>query len=90
MNLLRVVAAAINRNDSGEIVSLPVPARHYDIINHIVETMGDYPVRGTQGFLLSDGRFATRRAALAVAETAGQLIKEPVAPAHGLFSEDVW
>jgi hypothetical protein len=87
---MRVVAAAINRNNSGEIVSLPAPARHHDIIRHIHETYGDYPVRGTQGFVLNDGTFVMRKPALHIAEKAGQLLKSPVSPAHGLFSEDVW
>lgn len=86
----RVVAAAINRNDSGEFISLPAPARHHDIIRYINETYGDMPVRGTQGFMLDDGRFVMRKPALHIAERAGQLIKPPVAPSHGLFSEDVW
>lgn len=86
----RVVAAAINRNNSGEIVSLPAPARHHNIVAFINEKYGDFPVRGEQGFILDDGSFVMRKPALRIAENAGQLIKEPVAPGHGLFSEDVW
>ena len=86
----RVVAAAINHNDSGVIHSLPAPARHNDVIGKRASEGYPWPIRGTQGFVLDDGTFVMRRAALVVAERAGQLIRTPTAPAHGLFSEDVW
>ena len=86
----RVVAAAINHNDSGVIHSLPAPARHHDIIRHLSDLGHPWPIRGTQGFVLDDGKFVMRRAALYIAQEAGQLIREPMAPGHGLFSEDVW
>jgi hypothetical protein len=85
-----VVAAAINHNDSGVFVSLPAPARHHDIIAHLAQAGHPKPIRGTQGFMLDDGTFVMRKAALYIAEEAGQLIREPIARGHGLFSEDVW
>jgi hypothetical protein len=86
----RVTGVAINHNDSGEIHSLPAPARHNDVIRELSALGHPWPIRGTQGFVLDDGTFVTRRAALTIAERAGQLLSEPIAPAHGLFSEDVW
>lgn len=87
---LRVECAAI-RADDGVIYSLPRPARHHDVIQHAREKGYTGLVSGDrQGFLLSDGRFAWRRPALHVATRAEQLIRKPTAPAHGLFSEDVW
>lgn len=86
----RVTGVAINHNDSGRIESLPAPARHNDVIRHLSDLGHSWPIKGTQGFVLDDGTFVTRRAALSIAERAGQLIREPIAPAHGLFSEDVW
>ncbi len=86
----KVVAAAINFRDSGDIQSLPEPARHSDIIAHLAAIGHEWPITGTQGFMLDDGTFVMRKPALHIAERAGQLINRPIAPAIGLFSEDVW
>jgi hypothetical protein len=43
-----------------------------------------------QGFVTECGTWARRKPALRIAQKAGQLVREPTAPAHGLFSEDVW
>jgi hypothetical protein len=84
----RIAAAAICQG--GVIYQLPPPARHHDIIRHMTSTLGIVPpVIGEQGFVTSDGRFVCRRPALRIAREAGQIIQE-TAPAHGLFSEDVW
>jgi hypothetical protein len=89
-NELRVDCAAL-RGDDGVIYSAARPARHHDVIEQARRLGYDGPVSGDrQGFLLSDGRFTWRKPALAVARRAGQLIREPTAPGHGLFSEDVW
>lgn len=87
---LRVESAAI-RGDDGNVYYLPRPARHHDVIQYMRDQGYEGFVSGDrQGFMLSDGRFAWRKPALAVARRAGQLIREATAPAHGLFSEDVW
>lgn len=87
---LTIVCAAI-RGDDGVVYSLPRPARHHNVIDHMRAQGYAGLVSGDrQGFLLSDGTFTWRRPALHVAKRAGQLIREPTAPAHGLFSEDVW
>lgn len=84
----RVVAAAIRSEATGEVFSLPPPARHHNVI----ALMGDrFRQHDEQGFLLDDGRFARRKAARVVAIYAGQLADGAgVAPQHGLFSEDLW
>ena len=88
-DLPKVVAAAIIA-PNGACISLPPPARHHDVIRHMVHDLGiDPPIVGTQGFLLSDGSFAHRRMAWECAAYNGQFL-----PGKGsftqLYSEDVW
>ena len=87
-DLPRVVAAAISVN--GTVYSLPAPARHHDVIRHMRMERGIGPQDETweQGFLLSDGRFARRKAAASVALRAGQIEKLNWPP--NLYSEDLW
>lgn len=84
----KVHQAAIYQD--GVVYTLSRPARHHDIIRHMVEAEGvEPPVTGEQGFVLSDGSFVDREAALQVALLANQLHK----PRHHisqLFSEDLW
>ena len=87
---LRIECAAI-KGDDGKVYSVPRPGRHHDVIHKMREEGYAGLVSGDrQGFLLSDGRFTWRKPALHIATRAEQLIREPTAPAHGLFSEDVW
>jgi hypothetical protein len=93
-SLVRVERAAILGSD-GVVYSVPRPGRH----NHVIRLMsqrhgwqpGDGPVaavRGsTQGFVLSDGSFATREHAARVAFEAGQIDAFRM---QGLYSEDLW
>lgn len=85
---LEVMAAAIRSEATGEVFSVPKPGRHHDVI----ALMGDkFNQNDEQGFLLKDGRFARRKAALSCAIRAGQLPEGGGKwPAHGLFSEDLW
>jgi hypothetical protein len=84
----RIAAAAICQG--GVIYQLPPPARHHDVIRHMTQDLGIAPpVIGEQGFVTSDGRFVCRLFALRIAREAGQ-VERSGAPAHGLFSEDVW
>lgn len=85
---LRVEAAAVLLG--GEVYSLPSPKRHHDVVIMMYERGLD--PRGEQGFLLSDGRFCTRRAAYLVAEQAGQLLPRQPGGYDGLelYSEDLW
>ena len=85
---MTIVAAAILDKD-GIPVSLPPPARHHNIIAFMVERGDKTPISGEQGFMTSDGKFVMRKAALRIAEKAGQIIKKQGCK-HRLFSEDCW
>ncbi len=86
----RVVAAAIWHK--GVLYTLPAPARHHHIIDHIWILSGDdfETVFTTgQGFVDQEGEFMDRRIARIVAEDAEQL--KPGVPGRSyLMSEDVW
>lgn len=85
---LRVEKAAI-KTAEGTVWSMDRPNRHCNIIWKIVAESGVPSVHGeTQGFLLSDGRFATRKASAYIAIKNGQ-IKELKWPPY-LYSEDLW
>lgn len=85
---LTVERAAILHSD-GTVYSVPRPGRHHNVIALMISLGFPAPIRGEQGFLLSDGSFARRRPALRIARKAGQ-IKREHAPGIGLFSEDMW
>lgn len=86
---LRIVRAAI-RIDYGAVFSLPIPARHHDLIRKLREEGYEGPVHGDrQGFLLSDGSFVMRKTAGSLAARNGQLRNGK--QISGVFtSEDVW
>lgn len=73
------------------IVSAPPPARHHNLFA-IHHGRGDdpYPPMRDQGFLLSDGSFATRDRAAEVAIAAGQVRAEKMTVPGQLYSEDLW
>lgn len=83
----RVVGVAIRID--GVTYSLPAPCRHHHVIWMLAAQGHDLPISGEQGFVLDDGYFVRRKPALSIARRAGQVLRE-TAPAHGLFSEDVW
>ncbi|TAL43350.1 MAG: hypothetical protein EPN91_06590 [Salinibacterium sp.] len=85
---LRVAAAAI-RDIDGEVFTVPPPGRHHDVIRMMFEKGRECPSLDCQGFVLSDGRFASRKAAKVVAEASGQLLPR-ASRLRELFSEDVW
>lgn len=80
------IAAAACRPDAGPVYHLPPPARHHDVIR----AAGIMFRPDQQGFITDCGRWVDRQEALRIARAAGQLIGEPSAPSHGLYSEDVW
>lgn len=85
---LRVIAAAINYD--GLIFSVPAPGRHHNVIHAMVDAGVKRNVRGEdQGFLLSDGRWCSRRAAEHIAREAGQIKNEKLLGSI-LTSEDLW
>jgi hypothetical protein len=80
----KVIAAAVRTTD-GVIHSIPPPHRHHHIVHALFRLT---QIRGEQGFLLSDGTFADRVTAAAVAIDQGQITKLPHPP--NLYSEDLW
>ena len=70
--MLTVEAVAIVVDE--EVHSLPKPARHHDVIQKLAAEGRTLSIAGEQGFLLSDGRFATRRQARVVAQRAKQIL----------------
>ncbi|MDO9499026.1 hypothetical protein [Falsiroseomonas sp.] len=75
----------------GTVISLPPPARHWDLLRHM-EQLGfsrEAVIDAAQGFVTSDGAWATRSAAFAIADRAGQLPAKTFQPST-LFSEDLW
>ena len=85
--VLRVVAAAVELH--GVVHHVPPPGRHHHVLWKMVEDgLGSQDEHWIQGFLLSDGTFADRKRAAAVALAAGQIEKLNWSP--NLFSEDLW
>ncbi|MCK5604762.1 hypothetical protein KAR91_22930 [Candidatus Pacearchaeota archaeon] len=82
-----IVAAAIKDGD-GKIYTLPPPARHHTILNH----MHDIGIYGShldgQGFIDKNGNWLNREESAKIALENGQC-KELVSPPN-LFSEDLW
>lgn len=72
----------------GIVYSMPRPARHHSVA-HAMHHKGIDPLGAEEGFVTSAGRWVRRKPALELARRAKQILRE-TAPAHGLFSEDVW
>lgn len=87
-NQLTILQAAVRTGD-GVIHTLPRPNRHHDIIR-LMAAMG-HPQCGccNDGFLLSDGRFASRSAAKRIAFLAGQ-VRRGRTISETMTSEDLW
>lgn len=86
--MLTVTNAAIQLNEV--VYKVPIPGRHHDVIREMATIHKlPTPIRGTQGFVLSDGTFASRIKARQVAFEAGQIL-EGCGKFKELYSEDVW
>lgn len=85
-----IVASAI-RDIDGKVWSVPSPGRHHDVIALMRNEGYNGPVNqiDQQGFLLSNGMFCRRKAAMRVAEKANQ-IKNGKPISSVLTSEDLW
>lgn len=83
---MRIVAAAVKSN--GLTISLPRPARHYQILAKMPARMATAVKPSEQGFVTDGGEFVGRVEAKSIARAAGQLLKET--PQPELFSEDLW
>lgn len=89
MNELKIVCAAI-REDSGRVWTVEPPGRHHDIIRKMRSMGYEGPVGGDrQGFLLSNGRFAMRKAAARIALNAEQVVGGKLIGSV-LTTEDLW
>lgn len=88
----RIIAAAVQVE--GVTLSLPIPARHGEVISSAdAMHLPEYAIHGAvQGFLTSTGRFVNRVQAKQIAHMAGQPQMRPEHERHqrDLFSEDLW
>lgn len=83
----RIKAAAIKNKETGVVWSLPVPARHHDLI----QVCTDWDKRiFEQGFITEDYHYVDRTEAKKIAVEANQLVTDIRLTSHHLFSEDVW
>ncbi len=85
---LRIEAAAIHCWD-GEIVTLPPPNRHHDIVCLMALQRKKRPRYSDLGFLLSDGTWCDRRRAMKIAIAAGQ-VKGLWGKDAELTTNDLW
>jgi len=84
---LTVETAAVRIGDA--VFTLPRPNRHHNVMWWL-HVLGIGPtLLHDQGFVLSNGAYADRQRAFAVAEAAAQIIAPPPVPGT-LFSEDLW
>lgn len=89
MTSITIVKAAI-RDDLGKVWSVEAPGRHHHIIKLMRESGYTGHVGGPrQGFVLSDGRFASREECYPIAKGNGQL-KGGKMIGSILTSEDLW
>lgn len=83
-----IVAAAIRLD--GKVYALPAPARHHNVIHHMVHICGiKPPIVGDQGFVDSNLGFVDRKTAWKIAEENKQIKTENIRGGT-LYSEDVW
>lgn len=80
---------------SGKVISLPRPARHGDVIRHMIDLLGltrEDVGFSIQGFTTTQRRFVGRAVAFLIAYDAEQLKAETrvIGGVMQLFSEDVW
>jgi hypothetical protein len=80
------VAAAV-KTDDGVIHFLPAPHRHHHTL-HALNASQTISAKNVQGFVLSDGTFATREDAGRAAVQSGLITALRYPPK--LYSEDLW
>lgn len=84
---MQIKQAAI-KDASGNIHTLPRPARHYNIMHDMrVRGIDDRP-NEVQGFITEDDEFVDRKFAAEIALEAGQCVELMASPR--LYSEDLW
>ena len=78
---------------SGALLTRSLPHRHHHLIQDLHQLNPEASMEHVaQGFLLSDGTYASRKRAWDVAKAAGQLMARAPTDKRGgtLYSEDVW
>lgn len=86
-----IVAAAMRHRTTGEIVSLPAPARHGDLFLPAIEKWGS--AHHEQGFIDANEGFVSRERAIYIVMVERQPLRDGKRePDHAreLFSEDLW
>lgn len=72
----------------GEVLSMPRPARHADLLRvHHADHDHPHPILD-RGFVLADGDFVNRLEASDLAMCSGQIVAPKWPPC--LYSEDLW
>ena len=90
LNTLPKITGVAIISHEGEVISLPAPNRHHNVIRHMVDKLKHpIPIMGLQGFVCEDGTFLDRVCAKVVAINQGQLL-ERHQDGEELFSECVW
>ncbi len=90
LNTLPKITGVAIISHEGEVISLPAPNRHHNVIKYMVGTLKHpIPVMGLQGFVCEDGTFLDRVCAKVVAIRNNQLL-ERHDNGEELFSECVW
>lgn len=87
----RIIAAAIRHKETGQIWTLPAPARHHNIFRIMPESMSSLEMNSKteQGFETNLRPFVDRKEAKKIARNADQLL-DRASKLNILFSEDVW
>lgn len=73
----------------GKLFQLPKPNRHHHCIELAARQLNKPVSDGTQGFMISTGRYVLREEALTIAKAANQLLPRHQHP-RKLFSESLW
>jgi hypothetical protein len=90
---MKILAAAIRNKETGVVWSLPVPARHHDLIRVCTDWGAGAQSKFEQGFITDSYQYVDRKEARQIAEQAGQVITRANGTNYKgsfLFSEDVW
>lgn len=84
-----MIEACVIKDDQGNIITLPRPARHHNIIWYMNSIGYDVPIIGEQGFINEEGKFLKRKEAKIEAIKCNQILKGRGTTLQ-LYSEDLW
>lgn len=87
----RIIASAIRHKETGEIWTLPAPARHHNLFRILPDELSSSDIAKyiEQGFETNLRPFVDRKEAKIIARIADQLL-DRASKLNILFSEDVW